>query len=94
MAKIINCECGVILRGQTDEELVDNAVAHVKRDHPDLVGTRSRSRARLRQPQAQCVSSPSSSFRAQRTTTGYQRRCAPSSTSKPARSASNSGPVR
>ena len=42
MAKVINCECGVVLRGETDEELVDNAVAHVERDHPDLIGTRSR----------------------------------------------------
>ena len=38
MAKLINCECGQVVRGETDEELVANAEAHVNRDHPELVG--------------------------------------------------------
>lgn len=36
--KVINCECGQVIRGATDEELLRNAEAHVQRDHPELVG--------------------------------------------------------
>jgi predicted small metal-binding protein len=36
--KIINCECGQVVRGATDEELLRNAEEHVRRDHPELVG--------------------------------------------------------
>ena len=42
MAKLINCECGQVVRGETDDELVANAEAHVNRDHPELVGQLSR----------------------------------------------------
>ena len=42
MAKQINCECGQVVRGETDDELIANAEAHVDRDHPDLVGKISR----------------------------------------------------
>jgi hypothetical protein len=38
MGKVINCECGQVVRGDTDDELLANAEAHVQRDHPDLVG--------------------------------------------------------
>ena len=38
MAKLINCECGRVVRGETDEELLANAEEHVNRDHPELVG--------------------------------------------------------
>jgi predicted small metal-binding protein len=38
MAKLINCECGQVVRGETDDELIANAEAHIERDHPDLVG--------------------------------------------------------
>jgi predicted small metal-binding protein len=38
MSKVINCECGRQIRGQTDDELLDRAEAHVQEDHPDLVG--------------------------------------------------------
>jgi Protein of unknown function (DUF1059) len=41
-AKLINCECGQVVRGETDEELVANAEQHINRDHPDLVGKLSR----------------------------------------------------
>ena len=36
--KLINCECGQVVRGETDEELLANAEAHIHRDHPELVG--------------------------------------------------------
>jgi hypothetical protein len=42
MAKLINCECGHVIRGETDDELVAAAQAHIDRDHPDLVGKVSR----------------------------------------------------
>jgi hypothetical protein len=42
VSKVINCECGEVVRGENDEELVANAEAHIARDHPDLVGTMSR----------------------------------------------------
>ncbi len=38
MGKLINCECGHVVRGDTEDELIANAEAHVNRDHPDLVG--------------------------------------------------------
>jgi predicted small metal-binding protein len=36
--KLINCECGQVVRGETDEELLQAAEEHIKRDHPELVG--------------------------------------------------------
>jgi predicted small metal-binding protein len=42
MAKLINCECGEVVRGDTDEELVENALGHIDRAHPELVGKVSR----------------------------------------------------
>jgi hypothetical protein len=38
MSKVINCECGQVIRGETEEEVVDLAEEHVNRDHPELVG--------------------------------------------------------
>jgi predicted small metal-binding protein len=42
MAKRIDCVCGYVIRGDTDDELWANAQAHLKSDHPDLVGKVSR----------------------------------------------------
>jgi predicted small metal-binding protein len=42
MSKLINCECGQVVRGETDDELVQNAEEHIHRDHPELVGKLSR----------------------------------------------------
>ena len=42
MAKVINCECGYTVRGESDDELVANAEAHIKQDHPDMAGQVSR----------------------------------------------------
>lgn len=38
MAKVINCDCGFVVRGETDEELLEGARAHISSDHPDMVG--------------------------------------------------------
>jgi predicted small metal-binding protein len=33
VAKLINCDCGVVVRGETDDELVENAIKHAKEAH-------------------------------------------------------------
>ena len=38
MGRIINCECGKVVRGETEDELLANATSHIEADHPDLVG--------------------------------------------------------
>jgi predicted small metal-binding protein len=42
MAKLINCECGQVVRGETDDELVDKVEDHVRTDHPELAGKMAR----------------------------------------------------
>jgi predicted small metal-binding protein len=36
--RVINCECGQVVRGETDDELLRAAEEHIKRAHPELVG--------------------------------------------------------
>ena len=38
MAKIINCECGYVARGDTNEDVLADLDAHIRRDHPEMVG--------------------------------------------------------
>ena len=42
MGKLINCECGQVVRGDSDDALVAAATEHVNRDHPELVGKLTR----------------------------------------------------
>jgi predicted small metal-binding protein len=42
MAKVVNCECGHTVRGETDDELVAGVEAHVRQDHPEMVRQMSR----------------------------------------------------
>ncbi|MEO5575542.1 MAG: DUF1059 domain-containing protein [Gaiellaceae bacterium] len=42
MAKLINCECGEVIRADTDDELVQKVGRHVEAAHPQLVGKMSR----------------------------------------------------
>src|SRR5713101_2914047 len=42
MARLINCECGYVVRGEDDDELVANAQEHMMSDHPEMVGTVTR----------------------------------------------------
>jgi predicted small metal-binding protein len=42
MARVLNCECGFTVRGQDDDELLENVEQHIKEQHPDLVGTVTR----------------------------------------------------
>lgn len=40
MAKIINCDDGIVVRGETDDELVANAEQHLRDYHPGTALTR------------------------------------------------------
>ena len=42
MTKILTCECGYIVRGETDDELVGNCEEHIRENHPDMIGKVSR----------------------------------------------------
>jgi predicted small metal-binding protein len=42
MAKIIRCECGFIVEGGDDDELVSNANDHMKESHPELAAAVTR----------------------------------------------------
>lgn len=42
MGKRIDCECGEVVKAETDEELVAKVSAHVEGAHPELVGKLSR----------------------------------------------------
>jgi predicted small metal-binding protein len=42
MAKQITCECGTVIRGVTDDEVVDGAREHMRTDHPELLDKVSR----------------------------------------------------
>lgn len=40
--KRINCVCGYVVEGESDDELWERAQEHLRADHPDLVGKVSR----------------------------------------------------
>jgi predicted small metal-binding protein len=42
VAKIITCECGYVVRGESDDELVAATEEHMRQNHPDMVGKVSR----------------------------------------------------
>jgi predicted small metal-binding protein len=42
MAYVINCDCGYVVRGEDEDELIQNAEAHIQDAHPDMVGKVSR----------------------------------------------------
>jgi predicted small metal-binding protein len=37
MAKQITCECGMVVRGDTDDEVMQGARDHMRADHPELL---------------------------------------------------------
>jgi len=41
-AKLINCQCGFVARGETDEEVMDAIRAHMRDDHPEVLEKVSR----------------------------------------------------
>jgi hypothetical protein len=46
MSYVINCDDGVTVRGETLDELLDNAEQHVRDAHPDQVGKIGREQLR------------------------------------------------
>lgn len=42
MSLLINCECGRIVKAETEDEIVAKVEQHVSEDHPELVGKLSR----------------------------------------------------
>jgi predicted small metal-binding protein len=42
MARLINCECGFVARGDTDDEVIDSIRDHMRSDHPALLDSVSR----------------------------------------------------
>lgn len=42
LVKQINCVCGKVVKGEDDDELWEKAQAHLRTDHPELVGKVSR----------------------------------------------------
>jgi predicted small metal-binding protein len=40
--KVIHCECGADVSGETDEELVAAVEQHVQEHHPEMVGQLTR----------------------------------------------------
>ena len=42
MSLLINCECGRIVKAETEDEIVAKVEQHVTEDHPELVGKLSR----------------------------------------------------
>jgi predicted small metal-binding protein len=37
MAKQINCECGFVARGETEDEVIARIRDHMRSDHPELL---------------------------------------------------------
>ena len=37
MVKLINCQCGRTIRGETEDEVIQQAQQHIRESHPDLV---------------------------------------------------------
>ena len=69
MGKVINCECGEVVRADSDDELVAKVERHVGEAHPELVGKMSREdvlgmaeearrRGRRRRPSTSLASRP------------------------------------
>jgi hypothetical protein len=42
MAYVINCDCGYVSRGETEDDLVKEATRHIDEVHPDIAGKVSR----------------------------------------------------
>jgi hypothetical protein len=41
VTKVMTCGCGYVLWGEALEELLEDAACHVRKTHPELVGTLS-----------------------------------------------------
>jgi predicted small metal-binding protein len=41
MAKLINCECGYVVRGESEEEVIAKIKQHMQSDHPEVLASTS-----------------------------------------------------
>jgi hypothetical protein len=39
---VVNCECGEVVRAETEGELIGKVESHVEGNHPEMVGKLSR----------------------------------------------------
>jgi predicted small metal-binding protein len=42
MAYVINCDCGYVAKGETQEDLLQDVEQHIQNDHPEMVDKASR----------------------------------------------------
>jgi predicted small metal-binding protein len=42
MAMFINCECGYVARGDSEDDVIDKIRAHMRQDHPKVLEAVSR----------------------------------------------------
>jgi predicted small metal-binding protein len=42
MARQIKCECGYVARADTDDEVIELTLLHIRSDHPELADTETR----------------------------------------------------
>jgi predicted small metal-binding protein len=42
MARQLTCECGEVIRSETEDEVVERTLEHLRSDHPQLAGTMTR----------------------------------------------------
>jgi predicted small metal-binding protein len=42
MARQLTCECGEVIRSETEDEVVELTLKHLRTDHPQLVGKMTR----------------------------------------------------
>lgn len=40
--KVVDCPCGKSVEGENDDRIVENVEAHIRSDHPEMVGKYSR----------------------------------------------------
>lgn len=40
--KVVDCPCGKSVEGESEDRIVENVEAHIRSDHPEMVGKYSR----------------------------------------------------
>ena len=42
MPYLLTCDCGFVVRGETEDELMEETIRHIEEVHPDMAGEISR----------------------------------------------------
>jgi predicted small metal-binding protein len=42
MPYLLTCDCGFVVRGETEDELMEETIRHIEEVHPDMAGKVSR----------------------------------------------------